>query len=79
MALFGKTYTDEELDEATLAYMKRVSERGKDDSLKEKFTDPAYPGVLGRGGTLRNKILGFRKKKSKKTRANRKTKKCKCK
>ena len=79
MALFGKTYTDKEMDEAGEENFKKICETGKDLSLKERLTTPACSGLLGRGGTLRNKILGFRKKKSKKTRANRKTKKCKCK
>jgi hypothetical protein len=80
MGLFGKTYSREEKEEIGGDIDKQIgSYLAKQGSIKDMVSDaasdPSREGVLGRGGKLRNEVLGLRKKKSKKP----KTKRCKCK
>jgi len=86
MALFGKTYSKEEreeiggnIDKQIGSYLAKQGSVG--DMISDAASDPSREGILGRGGKIRNEIIGLRKKKNKKSKAKRKTKKkgCGCK
>jgi len=83
MALFGKTYSNQEkediggnIDKQIGSYLAKQGSVG--DMISDAASDPSREGPLGRGGKIRNEIIGLRKKKTKKTKAKRKSKKKAC-
>jgi hypothetical protein len=81
MAIFGKTYSKKEkedlksdIDEQIGHFAAQHSSYG--DMISDAASDPTREGIFGRGGKLRNEIIGMRKKKSS-SKPKRKT--CSCK
>jgi len=80
MAMFGKTYSNDEKRKARADLMeKRLDSMDMEgNTIYDMATNPSKEGPLGRGGTLRNKYIGLRKKKPTKSKGKRKSKKKSC-